>query len=931
MLGEIYRIKRLNGSVNEDHIRKRDAASEVYQFYRIHKISLSDQLRKEELQGIINQGIQQFIVSLTGSKSPVIFRLQSKQSDRTIGLYLGMKKSSGLAIPKRFGSYFQSVKFTEADEIENEQVYQCQSIITGIPSSNETEHFSYIEPVVKIMRNQDIRLEIISKPIHSSSLFHQLNVITEKRSKNSSRLHKSQTDGNTESDSQASVLGSTRTDGTNSGGSLFVVNSGSTISEGSTSSDTYTKGTTLTHTTNTEYDDYEAVALDEVLELYMNRMQRALSSGLWQTSVSLYANHTDVLAEVSDIYKSVYGIDATEPFQVFTLQHVYPYAGWQDTARNMQQLDIFDEATREFSFLTGEELSYLFDIPKEEYNGYEIAQEPRFGQNQLPVQGISLGKIYDGEELTSIDFQLDPEQLVKHLMVAGITGSGKTNTIFNLLQHVHVPFLIIEPSKKEYRGLKQHFPDIRVYTLGSENISPLRLNPFYFPGQVNIQQHIDNLKVIFNASFSMYASMPNILEQCIMNVYVKKGWSLTTSRNIYQQEGNHYLKYFPTIEDLYYEIDDYTKNIGYAQEQTQNIRAALLTRIKSLMTGGKGLMLNTVETISIEELMRYPVVLELDAFADDDEKSLVIGLISVFIYEYLKSVEVDFSGRLKHLLVFEEAHRIFANVSANGSQEDVNIRGKAVESLSHMLSEVRAYGEGMIIVDQVPTKLAPDVLKNTNAKIIHRIVSKDDIEYVANSLGLKEDKLPFISKLKNGSALVYTDGMNSPVHLQIRHGKYNTRYQTDSEIAAYSKSYNYLYGQKIHMNPLTEIIMNNLDEYLRIYEEIDHFYDDSLVKPLSHLQERYEAVKNNLSRYAAEYGFDMDVNVEEFVISFMREAFMNKVKTDLTIKKKINKQIFLERYFEAIHHLVYKDYESNKKEYVLLELNQRKWRGDING
>ena len=40
-----------------------------------------------------------------------------------------------------------------------------------------------------------------------------------------------------------------------------------------------------------------------------------------------------------------------------------------------------------------------------------------------------------------------------------------------------------------------------------------------------------------------------------------------------------------------------------------------------------------------------------------------------------------------------------------------------------MLAEVRALREGIIIADQLPTAMAPEVIKNTNIKLIHRPVS----------------------------------------------------------------------------------------------------------------------------------------------------------------------------------------------------------------
>lgn len=920
----IQRLQRLHTAPEETRLESTRKEGHNYRYFQIEKISVPEEFESESLHAHVSRCINQFLASLAGAASPVLFRIVGSSEGNEIRFFIGSKAKGNHSLAGRFSSYFQGAELIEAELGEGREVYNHHCLITGIPSRIENDVYAFLIPLLRWMAGKDISLEVVAMPVHRLAVRRQLKQVMELRTDYSAQMKVGSSESRATSETYSTSRGESMTGGGNNGGSLVFVNSGKTWSEGSTQLTSDSTAVTETRTTNHEVTDSQLTELDQLLESHKERLWEAVSSGLWRTVVSIYANNQIDLTDACEIYRSGYNQGAVEPYQLFFLDDPARPTEWFERDQAAEALDIFHERFREYSFVTTEELSRIFELPKENFNGYEFVRAPRFSQNSLHGEGIPLGHLYDGEQRTGTVLRLDPNQLVKHMLVAGITGSGKTNTIFNLLREVKVPFLIIEPAKKEYRSLKAAFPNLRVYTLGQESVSPLRLNPFYFEPSVNIQQHIDNLKVIFNASFSMYASMPNILEQCITNVYMKKGWSLTTSRNIYQSHNGHYHKYFPTIEDLYHEIDQYTRELGYAQEQMQNIRAALLTRMKSLMTGGKGALLNTVEVLNMEELLACPTVLELDAVADDDEKSLVIGLISVFIYEYLKAKTVNFTGELKHLLVLEEAHRIFANVQQQGNPEMVNIKGKAVESLSHILSEIRAYGEGVIVVDQVPTKLSPDVLKNTNTKIIHRLVSRDDSEYVANSLGMPVEKVSFISRLQNGAALIYSEGMSGPAHLQIHHGRQDIAFVPDGKLAEDSRAYNMLLHRVRPHHPLTEIIMQNIDTYNELKKEAGEFYQVLLREELRNLPRNYVLAKERIVSQAVKYGFDLSAMANDFVQSFLREALLYMVRTDRQVGLRINKRIQFERYIECVLELLTKEDSENEKEYTLLELNRRR-------
>ena len=86
---------------------------------------------------------------------------------------------------------------------------------------------------------------------------------------------------------------------------------------------------------------------------------------------------------------------------------------------------------------------------------------------------------------------------------------------------------------------------------------------------------------------------------------------------------------------------------------------------------------------------------------------------------------------------------------------------------SDMLAEVRKYGEALIIVDQIPGKLTPEVLKNTNTKIIHKIFAQDDKEAVGNTMALSDEQKDFLSFLDQGRAVVFSQGWDGGLQVQI--------------------------------------------------------------------------------------------------------------------------------------------------------------------
>jgi len=655
---------------------------------------------------------------------------------------------------------------------------------------------------------------------------------------------------------------------------------------------------------STEYKSYAIERYCEQISYLMDRQLLANSIGQFQVGIYVAANRT---TELNSLQSAIQQSSFEKEFGEGVVVHNFP------AIKQCFEHFVFPNEESTFSpvlgysslitnVLTSQELARLIQLPSQSYDGFEVKVLNDFEVNSLPYEGNgdvwTMGKQFVRNVLTEKEVKYSYSNLRRHCLISGITGSGKTNTVMSLLKGSPVPFLIIEPTKQEYRHLLSIDQTVKVYTLGNERISPIKLNPFYFPDGISVMSHIDSLKAVFMSAFSMYASMPNILEQCLYSIYQKVGWDLNQSVNVFAND-NVDLTHFPTLELLYEEIDSYLEQSGYAEEQKSNIRAALLTRIKSLMTGSKGKMLNTQETIDFADLLNSKVVIELEEIADEDDKALIMGLFFIRLSEQFKvDAEEVLDAELKHFTIIEEAHRLFKNHEESSNPEIANTKGKAVEFFCNILSEIRSKGEGIIIIDQVPTKLAPDALKNTDTKIIHRLVSQDDAEYVAQALAIANDEdLLFLSQLKRGESLFFTSGMYKAGHVLMNSAKSNLTYVKEIDIQQAAEKYNtYVMNVEIE-HPMAEYILQQNERLVsKMLNQYRKFYHNALYGDI--LQINYIVTK---------FVKDLSKNVEKIGYNIPKEQntqFIVTLCTGLT-EKYLNTCVYFSNFKHVIDEVSY--------------------------
>lgn len=173
-------------------------------------------------------------------------------------------------------------------------------------------------------------------------------------------------------------------------------------------------------------------------------------------------------------------------------------------------------------------------------------------------------------------------------------------------------------------------------------------------------------------------------------------------------------------------------------------------------------MLNTRRSLDFEELLCRRVVLEFEEIRSATEKSLIMGFVLTNLMEAIKA-NFQKNGAYCHITLVEEAHRLLSKYVPGDSPN----KKHGVETFSDMLAEIRKYGESLVIVDQIPNKLTPEVLKNTNTKIIHRLFAEDDKNAVGNTIALSQEQKEFLSNLETGRAVVFTQGFHKAIQVRI--------------------------------------------------------------------------------------------------------------------------------------------------------------------
>ena len=591
---------------------------------------------------------------------------------------------------------------------------------------------------------------------------------------NSENMSKTKGTNTSTGTSQSKTAGTSETTGTNTS---TTTGTNSSVGENKTTGSSQNVSKDIINKKAADYVKY----IDEML---LPIIDYGKSKGLYLTTTFIFADNNSQLEKLGNTIKSLYSgkkgnknplefkilennDKKIEYFKNFQIPECVSYD--DENALTLKSHFVENDEVSLGNWYSPNELGLIAGLPEKEVVGLALNEEVEFGLNaKTPEKGeelISLGKLVQSGNEIDTKVYLEKSALNKHIFITGVTGTGKTTTCQKLLLESELPFLVIEPAKTEYRILMNNpkTEDILIFTLGNDKVAPFRLNPFEFFEGESITSRVDMLKAAMEASFDMEAAIPQIIESAMYSCYEDYGWNIDTDENEkFDNPYNEGVYSFPTLEDLLNKIEIEVTKHNFDDRLKKDYIGSITARLQGLLVGSKGQMLNARRSIDFRELIEKKVVLEIEGIKNGTEKSLVMGFILTNLCEALRA-KYDKDKHFKHITLIEEAHRLLSKYSAGDSLNKKN----SVETFADMLAEVRKYGESLIIADQIPNKMTPEVLKNTNTKIVHKIFAEDDKEAIGNTISLSKEQKDFLSSLPTGRAIVFSQSWTKAVQVQI--------------------------------------------------------------------------------------------------------------------------------------------------------------------
>lgn len=558
--------------------------------------------------------------------------------------------------------------------------------------------------------------------------------------------------------------------------------------------------------------------------------------------------------------------------------------------------------------ISGKEIPTLMGLPRKSVPGIVVDSMAEFGRNIPELwkkkvrRPILFGNVYHMGQAEKTPTFLDLDTFASHMFICGSSGSGKSNTTYNLLQKLidnKVPFLVIEPAKGEYKIEFAGLSGINIFSADETPYRLLQINPFEFSPGIHIREHLDNVLQVVSACWPLYGAMPGLLKKAFEQVYLDHGWDLEHSERIVPRGSK-----FPVFKDLVAVLERIIDESPYSAQTKGDYKGALLNRISSLCNGFEGQIFGRSIGIPDRTLFNENTIIDLSSIGSDETRSLIMGVLIIKLKNYRKAVATSPNCDLVHVTVLEEAHNILKRCSKETSSESGNVQGAAVGSLCRCIAEMRSAGEGFMIIDQSPGAVDEAAIKNTAIKIVMRLPSKNDCEEIGAALSLNENQIRELSRLDIGVAAIFHAGWTDTLLAKMGN-IWDKRYRLKAVPVLNNGTYTRVQGAII------QLMYRNLIEgnFYSVYDDAQELLDllckgPNAIKPVlpqSKQQELLDEIQifvenndmyikanrtNDIKRAFFDFAFDF-LRLESVMRIFSLSGVNTKMTLDPLTKKEI--------------------------------------------
>ena len=390
---------------------------------------------------------------------------------------------------------------------------------------------------------------------------------------------------------------------------------------------------------------------------------------------------------------------------------------------------------------------------------------------------IGVGEVFYGQR-TLYPFRLESGRLKEHLLVAGRSGSGKTNLTFVLMRgmmNCGIKVLALD-WKRGYRDLLKLHPDLRVYTIG-RNVSPIRFNPLIPPPGCEPQVWI---KLIVDVIASAYLGGEGVISLLVAGLD-----HLFNKAGVFDKTQTHW----PTIHDL----------LVWLRSVKLRGRAAMwqasAERILLAMTYGEfEAIVNTQSNAHIQELLDHNVIFEMDGLSSASDRVMFSEALTLWLYRYLLAQGPR--DRLTNIIILEEAHNLLHRKASD-------VKESVLETSIRM---TRQFGLGYVFVDQSASLLSQVAFANSYATLALSQKLKADVQTISAAMNLTDEQRDSLTTLSVGTAVVrladehpepflvkiprcpVTEGCVSDEQIRVRMSGYSSESRVDNAPSSESEA-----------------------------------------------------------------------------------------------------------------------------------------------